>query len=121
MMAMHWMGLMLLLAIQSSSGIGSRRYFRFVRQGSVHAVVNQKHIGYLVALLAYGVIAFPSWLGIEHHLLIYGSEPGWSYSDIRGFGPYLEPMEPIPLLSRMALTSRIWICCQPSAISGIAS
>jgi hypothetical protein len=57
----------------------------------VHAVVNQKHIGYLVALLAYGVIAFPSWLGIEHHLLIYGSEPGWSYSDIRGFGPYLGP------------------------------
>jgi ABC-type transport system involved in multi-copper enzyme maturation permease subunit len=57
----------------------------------VHAVVNQKHVGYLVALLAYGVIAFPSWLGIEHHLLIYGSEPGWSYSDIRGFGPSLGP------------------------------
>jgi ABC-2 type transport system permease protein len=57
----------------------------------VHAVVNQRHIGYLVALLAYGVIAFPSRLGIEHHLLIYGSEPGWSYSDIRGFGASLGP------------------------------
>src|SRR5262249_47004462 len=56
-----------------------------------HAVVNQKHIGYLVALLAYGAITFSSWLGIEHHLLIYDSGPGWSYSDIRGFGPSLGP------------------------------
>ncbi len=57
----------------------------------VHAVVNQKHVGYLATLLAYGVIAFPSWLGIEHHLLIYGSDPGWSYSDLRGFGASLGP------------------------------
>ncbi len=57
----------------------------------VHAVVNQKHIGYLVALIAYGVIVFPSTLGLEHHLLIYGSGPRWSYSDIRGFGPSLGP------------------------------
>jgi len=57
----------------------------------VHAVVNQKHVGYLVALIAYGIILFPSILGIEHHLLIYGSDPGWAYSDIRGFGGALEP------------------------------
>jgi ABC-2 type transport system permease protein len=57
----------------------------------VHAVVNQKHLGYLVALIAYGVIAVPSFLGLEHHLLIYGSDPGWSYSDMRGFGTSLVP------------------------------
>jgi len=57
----------------------------------VHAVVNQKQLGYLVALIAYGVILFPSFLGIEHHLLIYGSGPQWSYSDMRGFGPFLGP------------------------------
>jgi ABC-2 type transport system permease protein len=57
----------------------------------VLAVVNQKHLGYLVAVLAYGVIVFPSWLGIEHHLLIYGSDPGRSYSDLRGFGASLGP------------------------------
>ena len=39
----------------------------------VHAVVNQKHLGYLVALIAYGVIVFAPRLGIEHNLLIYGS------------------------------------------------
>ena len=57
----------------------------------VHAVVNQKQIGYLVALIAYGVIAFPSNFGLEHHLLIYGSGPRWTYSDIRGFGPSIGP------------------------------
>ncbi|MEP7337615.1 MAG: ABC transporter permease [Acidobacteriota bacterium] len=57
----------------------------------VHAVVNQKHVGYLVALIAYGVIVFPSFVGLEHHLLIYGSGPQWTYSDIRSFGPSLAP------------------------------
>jgi ABC-2 type transport system permease protein len=56
-----------------------------------HAVVNQKHVGYLVALIAYGVIVLPSIVGLEHHLLIYGSGPRWTYSDIRGFGPSLAP------------------------------
>jgi ABC-2 type transport system permease protein len=58
----------------------------------VHAVVNQKQLGYLAALVAYGVIVFPSFLGLEHHLLIYGSGPRWSYSVVSGFaslGPWL--------------------------------
>jgi ABC-2 type transport system permease protein len=57
----------------------------------VHAVVNQKQLGYLAALVAYGVILFPSFLGIEHHLLIYGSGPRWFYSVVSGFGPSLGP------------------------------
>ena len=57
----------------------------------VHVVVNQKHLGYLVALIAYAVIVFPSGFGLEHHLLIYGSSPKWTYSDLRGFGPSLGP------------------------------
>ncbi len=57
----------------------------------VHAVVNQKHLGYLVALITYGVMVFPSFVGLEHHLLIYGSGPRWTYSDMRGFGTSLGP------------------------------
>jgi hypothetical protein len=57
----------------------------------VHAVVNQKHTGYLVALVTYAVIVFASKLGLDDHLLIYGSGPRWSYSDMRGFGPSLGP------------------------------
>lgn len=58
---------------------------------AVHAVVNQKQIGYLTAVLAYGFLAFAPELRIEHRLLIYGSDPGWTYTDIRHFGASLGP------------------------------
>jgi ABC-2 type transport system permease protein len=58
---------------------------------AVHSVVNQKHVGYLVALGAYGFIAFASRLGIDHKLLVYTSDPGWTYADMRGFGMSLWP------------------------------
>jgi hypothetical protein len=45
----------------------------------------------LAVLVGYGVILFPSFLGINHHLLIYGSSPRWSYSVISGFGSSLGP------------------------------
>lgn len=57
----------------------------------VQAVVNQKHLGMLVALVAYFFLIFSSVLGIEHNLLVYGSSPGWSFTDMRGFGPSLGP------------------------------
>lgn len=59
---------------------------------AVHVVVNQKYLGHLVAVLAYAFIAvLATLLGIEHHLLVYGSSPGWSYTDMRGFGVSLAP------------------------------
>jgi ABC-2 type transport system permease protein len=58
----------------------------------VHVVVDQKYVGYLVAILAYAFIAvLAAMLGIEHHLLVYGSSPAWSYTDMRGFGVTLGP------------------------------
>ncbi|HST57784.1 MAG TPA: hypothetical protein VLK84_03780, partial [Longimicrobium sp.] len=58
---------------------------------ALHAVVNQKYVGHLVALLALGFIGFASRFGIEHSLLVYGAGPGWSYTDMRGFGGSLGP------------------------------
>lgn len=58
---------------------------------SIHAVVNQKYIAHMVAFLVYGVILFSSTIGVEHHMLIYASDTGWSYSDMRGFGPSIVP------------------------------
>ncbi|HEY8562776.1 MAG TPA: hypothetical protein VIL74_20530 [Pyrinomonadaceae bacterium] len=58
---------------------------------ALHVLVNQKHLGHLAALVAYGLIAFASGLGIGHHLLVYGSAPNWSYTDMRGFGASLAP------------------------------
>ena len=57
----------------------------------VHVVVNQKQIGHLVMLLVFGFMAFPSMFGVEHKMLIFGADPGWWYTDMRGFGPTLGP------------------------------
>ncbi len=57
----------------------------------VHVVVNQKYISYLVMLLVFSFIAFPSLFKVEHKMLIFGADPGWWYTDMRGFGPTLGP------------------------------
>lgn len=57
----------------------------------VQAVVNQKYLGLLVALVAYFLMIFSSVLGIEHNLLVYASSPGWSFTDMRGFGATVGP------------------------------
>lgn len=52
-----------------------------------HVLVNQKYVGHLVAMIAYAFIAvLASLIGIEHNLLVYGAGPGWSYTEMRGFG-----------------------------------
>ena len=58
---------------------------------TVQAVVNQKYLGQLVALVAYLWMVFSSFIGIEHHLLVYASGPEWSFTDIRGFGSSVGP------------------------------
>jgi len=55
------------------------------------AVVNQKYLGQLVALVAYLLMMFSGLMGIEHNLLVYGASPAWSFTDMRGFGPTLGP------------------------------
>ncbi|MEJ8755548.1 ABC transporter permease [Pontibacter sp. H259] len=57
----------------------------------VHVVVNQKYVGYLVVLLVFCFIAFPSTFQVEHSMLIFGKDPGWKYTDMRGFGDTLGP------------------------------
>ena len=57
----------------------------------VQVVVDHKHVAMLTALVAYFLIVFAPMLGIEHGLLVYGSGPGWSYTDMRGFGRSLGP------------------------------
>ncbi len=57
----------------------------------IHILVNQKYLGLILALAAYGYILFASNLGIEHKMLIYASDTGWSYSDMSEFDPFLKP------------------------------
>lgn len=58
---------------------------------AVHVIVNQKYVGHLVMVIVFLYVAAHARLGIEHNLLIYSADPGWSYTDMRGFGPYLWP------------------------------
>lgn len=58
---------------------------------TIHVLVNHKYVGHLVGLVAYLGVVFAPALGVRHRLLIYGSDPGWSYSDMRGFAPFVGP------------------------------
>jgi ABC-2 type transport system permease protein len=58
---------------------------------AVHVLVNQKYLGHMVAILVYVFIVLASLFGVEHDLLIYGAGPGWSYTEMRGFGASLGP------------------------------
>jgi ABC-2 type transport system permease protein len=57
----------------------------------VHVVVAHKYLGHGVMLLVYGYVTFAATLGIEHRLLVFTSDPGWSYTDMRGFGRTVGP------------------------------
>ncbi len=57
----------------------------------VHVLVDQKYIGHLVGVIVYVFIAIAPMFGVEHNLLIYGAGPGWSYTEMQGFGPSIGP------------------------------
>ena len=57
----------------------------------VHVLVDQKYIGHLAAILAYVFISVSPLFGVEHGLLVYGTGPAWSYTEMRGFGATVGP------------------------------
>ncbi|MCC3159760.1 ABC transporter permease [Hymenobacter sp. 15J16-1T3B] len=80
------------LYLQAFFGLQLVDYLLFAALAlTVHVLVNQKFVGHLVALLAYGFIAFGAALGVEHKLVIFSASPGWTYTDMAGFGPTLAP------------------------------
>ena len=56
----------------------------------LQVIVNQKHVGHLVAIVAYVLVIGGSKFGVPN-LLAYGFDPGWSYTEMRGFGSSLGP------------------------------
>ena len=57
---------------------------------TVHVLVNQKYVGHILVLMASAFRIAGPMSGI-HRMLVYNSDPGWTYSDMNGFGPFLEP------------------------------
>ncbi len=59
---------------------------------AIHVAVNHKYIAHMLVLMAFASARVLPALGIiEHHLLLYGTDPGWTYSDMNGFGPFIGP------------------------------
>ena len=81
-----------LVYVKALLGLQFAEYLLFVMLAlCVFVLVNQKHVGQIIAVIAYLAIALSGMFGIKHNLLVYGAAPSWSYSDMRGFGPALAP------------------------------
>jgi hypothetical protein len=58
----------------------------------VHVLIDNKYMGHFIMVLYYiAIIALP-FLGVEHNLAIYGSTPEYQYSDMNGYGHFLQPI-----------------------------
>lgn len=57
----------------------------------VHVLVNKKFLGHVVAIGIYAAIFFiPSIMEIDYNMLLFGSRPGYTISDMNGFGHFLK-------------------------------
>ncbi len=57
---------------------------------AVHIVVNHKYLGHLVVVLYFALTQVAGLIGLRDSMLIYGSDPGWVWSDLNGLAPFLQ-------------------------------
>ncbi|MGN6111410.1 MAG: M1 family aminopeptidase [Luteimonas sp.] len=58
---------------------------------TLHAIVDHRHLAQLLVIAAFLGIVGASALGVDDRLFVYGSDTGWTYSDMRGFAWDLVP------------------------------
>ncbi len=58
---------------------------------TVHILINHKYAAHLITTLYYLFTVLGPGFGIKLGLLMYGSDPGWTFSEIRGLNPYMKP------------------------------
>lgn len=56
---------------------------------TIHVIVNSKYVGHLVVVLYFAFTLVPGLVGVRHAMLVYGSDPGWIWSDLNGLAPFL--------------------------------
>jgi ABC-type transport system involved in multi-copper enzyme maturation permease subunit len=56
---------------------------------TVHVVVNHKYVGHLIVVVYFASTLAAGLLGITNSMLVFGSDPGWSWSDLNGLAPFL--------------------------------
>ncbi|HYW31968.1 MAG TPA: hypothetical protein VE869_10720, partial [Gemmatimonas sp.] len=57
---------------------------------TVHVIVNNKYVGHLVVVLCFAFTMVSGLIGIQNMMVVYGSDPGWQWSDLNGLAPFLE-------------------------------
>jgi ABC-2 type transport system permease protein len=57
---------------------------------TVHVIVNNKYVGHIVVVLYFVSTMLSGLIGLRHRMLVYGSDPGWIWSDLNGLAPFLE-------------------------------
>jgi hypothetical protein len=58
---------------------------------TIHVVVNHKYAGHFFVIVLYIGLGLLPAVGLEHGLYQYGSDSGYTYSDMNGWGPYVWP------------------------------
>lgn len=59
---------------------------------AVHVVMNHKNLAHVVAVGTYlFTLVASSFFRVRHNLLVFNGDPGWVYSDLNGFGPFIAP------------------------------
>ncbi|MCX8210442.1 MAG: M1 family aminopeptidase [Lewinella sp.] len=57
----------------------------------VHVLVNKKFLGHVIAIGVYAAVLFiPSIMEIDYNMFIFGSRPGYTVSDMNGFGHFIK-------------------------------
>jgi ABC-2 type transport system permease protein len=59
---------------------------------TLHVLVHHKYFGHIVVLVSFVFTQVAPNFGLRHHLLVYSTDPGWTYSDMNGFGPFVAPI-----------------------------
>jgi ABC-type transport system involved in multi-copper enzyme maturation permease subunit len=57
---------------------------------AVHVVVNHKYLGHLIVVVYFASTLASGLLGVTNRMVIYGSDPGWVWSDLNGVAPFIE-------------------------------
>ncbi|HEY0739188.1 MAG TPA: M1 family aminopeptidase [Herpetosiphonaceae bacterium] len=80
------------LYLQILFGLNLVNYVLFaVLAMTIQVLVNHKYLGHIVVLMVFvSRVTLPMLGLVEHRLFLYGTDPGWTYSDMNGFGPFIE-------------------------------
>ncbi|GAB2866306.1 M1 family aminopeptidase [Pseudoduganella ginsengisoli] len=56
---------------------------------ALQVLINHKYLAYFAMILYYAATITAAALGLDHPLLVYGTSPEFTYSDMNGYGSYL--------------------------------